>query len=47
MKIWLNERYPVWQLEEPTWFTDAAIASIPADMLPKEALRDRIMNGGV
>ena len=46
VKQWLDERYPIWQLEHPHWFTDAAIASILDDMLPKEALRELIAKGG-
>ena len=46
VKAWLDERYPIWQLEHPPWFNDVAVASIPDDMLPKEVLRELIAKGG-
>ena len=46
MKTWLVERYPIWQLEHPPWFNDAAVAKIPDDMLPAQALRDLMAKGG-
>ena len=46
VKSWLAERYPIWQLERPVWFNEAAISSIPDDLLPKEALRDLVTQGG-
>ncbi len=46
IKQWLDEKYPIWQLERPPWFTDVKIALIPTDMLPKEVLRQLITKGG-
>ena len=46
VKQWLSDRYTTWQVERPAWFTEAAIASIPNDMLPKEALWELIVKGG-
>ena len=46
VKTWLAERYPIWQLERPVWFSEAAISLIPDDMLSKEALRDLVARGG-
>ena len=46
IRQWLQERYAIWQLERPAWFTEVAIASIPDEMLPKEVLRELIAKGG-
>jgi hypothetical protein len=46
VKAWLHDRYPVWRLEHPPWFTEAAISRIPDEMLPKEALKELLSNGG-
>ena len=46
VKVWVAERYPVWQVEKPVWFDDAAVSQIPSDVLPKEALKDLILKGG-
>ena len=46
VKTWLDESFPTWQREHPPWLTDAFIANIPDDMLPKEVLQELNMKGG-
>ena len=38
LKIWLAANWRRWDEEKPAWFTQAAIATIPTDILPEEEL---------
>ena len=45
VREWVKERYPVWKLESPAWFTPLAISEIPDDILPKDVLETALREG--
>ena len=46
LKIWLAANWTRWNRERPAWFTEAAIAFIPNNIVPKEELLKHKDNGG-
>ena len=46
VKQWMNDRYPVWLIEHPHWFTDTFRAMIPKHILPVNASSEEVLDVG-
>jgi hypothetical protein len=42
VKQWVSDRYPIWSLEHPHWFTAVARARIPIHMLPIDVSSEEV-----
>jgi hypothetical protein len=43
IRLWLNERLPVWIDEDPDWWDDSKLAAIPINLLDDPALLNKLL----
>mmetsp|Transcript_732 Transcript_732/g.1207 ORF Transcript_732/g.1207 Transcript_732/m.1207 type:complete len:961 (-) Transcript_732:44-2926(-) len=44
VKKWLNDSLPIWLDDEPSWFNNAKLSTIPDDMVEDKELLERLKN---